>query len=149
LGGSADRGNIGQTCVLERIMRLFGAVVMIAGMVWLVVGCGDAVGPLLGKARSGLVLADSENSARYSFTVVNGAPALTKVEGVEAVRTDSSLVDRATGARYSVEVTAGALTLVRGESVNPGVAQIGLTDSVTAKTYALGVASGALTLTPE
>jgi hypothetical protein len=130
-------------------MRLFGAVVMIAGMVWLVAGCGDAVAPLLGKARSGLVLADSQNAARYSFTIVNGAPALTKVGGAEAEKADSSLVDSTTGAQYSVEVTGGALTLVPGENANPGVAQIGLSDTVTAKPYQLGVASGALTLTPE
>ena len=128
-------------------MRLFGAVVMIAGMVWLAAGCGDAVAPLLGKARSGLVLADSANAAHYSFTVVNGAPALTKIDG--AMATDSTLVDDVTGARYSVEVTGGALTLAPGESASPGVAQIELADSVTAKTYGLGVASGALTLTPE
>ena len=130
-------------------MRLFGAVVMIAGVVWLVAGCGDVVAPLMGKARSGLVLADSASAARYRFTVMNGAPALTKIDSAEAVTPDSSLVDGVTGARYAVEVTGGALTLAPGTSTNSGGARIELADSVTAKTYGLGVASGALTLTPE
>lgn len=130
-------------------MRLFGAVVMIAGMVWLVTGCGAAVAPLLGKVSGGLRLADSASQACYSFTVVNGAPALTKIDGAEAVATESSLVDGVTGARYSVKVTGGALTLAPDQGATPGVAQIELADSVTAKTYGLGVSSGALTLTPE
>ncbi len=38
------------------MMRLFGAVVTIAGMVWMMVGCGSAVAPLVSR---GVALADS------------------------------------------------------------------------------------------
>jgi hypothetical protein len=130
-------------------MRLLGAVVMIAGMVWMTVGCGDAIAPLMGKGHGGLTLTDSVSEAHYSLSVVDGAPVLTAIDGAGAVAADSGLVDSVTGARYSVVVTGGALTLVPGASGSPGVAQIELVDTVTAKTYALAVDSGALTLIPE
>ena len=130
-------------------MRLFGAVVLIAGMVWLTVGCGGAIAPLMGKARGGLTLTDSVSATHYSLSVVDGAPVLTAIEGAGAVATDSGLVDHVTGAHYSLAVTGGALTLVPVESGGPGVAQIELADSVTAKNYALAVDSGALTLIAE
>jgi hypothetical protein len=130
-------------------MRLFGAVVLIVGMVWLTVGCGGSMAPLTGMGRGGLTLTDSVSGAHYSLSVVEGAPVLTAIEGGAAVATDSGLVDSVTGAHYSVAVTGGALTLVPEASGSSGAAQIELADSLTAKTYALAVDSGALTLIPK
>lgn len=132
-------------------MRLFRAVVMIAGTVWLVVGCGGAVAPLVGGAvkgetASGLVLVDSVTQTRYSLSVMDGAASLKATSGAEMVVSEPELVDGATGAKYSLGVARGALSLAPDASGGPGATQIGLADTVTAKTYELAVVRGALTL---
>lgn len=128
-------------------MRLFGAVVIIAGMVWLMVGCGVAIAPATSGATSALTLADSETGAHYELSVADGALTLTGTGSAGTVETDAGLVDSVTGANFSVGLAGGALTLEPGGAA--GVERIGLVDTVTAKTFELAVAGGALTLAAD
>jgi hypothetical protein len=128
-------------------MRLFGAVVIIAGLVWLMVGCGTAIVPVAGGAASGLMLADAESGLHYELRVTDGALTLTGTGNSGTSAKDAELVDDVTGASYEVGVAGGALTLAPGGAA--GAKQIGLEDAVTAKTFELVVADGALTLIPK
>lgn len=127
-------------------MRLFGAVVMIAGMVWLVAGCGSAVARIGGGAISGLVLSDSVTASRFSLSVVDGTPSLTEVAGSAPGVKGAEVIDSVTGGHYSLAVTSGALTLAPDSEATEGVSPIWLADTLTTKTYELAVVSGALTL---
>jgi hypothetical protein len=133
-------------------MRVFGAVVLLAWMVWIMVGCGSAVKAAGGAVVSALTLQDSVTQARYNLTVANGAPTLTSMSGnataavAGTVGSEPELVDGTTGTLYQLGVANGALNLTAEESAGLGVAKIGLADSVTAETYELAVVSGALTL---
>jgi len=125
-------------------MRLFGAVVIIAGLVWLMVGCGVVIAPVTDGATSGLTLLDAESGVHYELSVADGSLTLTGIGSAGTAEADAELVDNVTGVSYQVGVTGGSLTLEPGGAV--GAKQIGLEDTVTAKTFELAVAGGALTL---
>jgi hypothetical protein len=131
------------------MMRRFAAVVLVAGLVLPMVGCGSSLSlPQASEGSSGLILTDSGTETHYSLSVADGALMLTATNSEGTAVANLGLIDSVTGAHYSVTVTDGALTLVPSSITTPGALQIGLADAVTARNYTLAVDSGALILIP-
>lgn len=124
-------------------MRLLGAVVMLAGMVWLMLGCGSSVEQPAGR----LVLKDADSGTNYELALAQGSLSLTDVGASGSAEAGAALTDGVTGTNYDLGVRDGALTLEPGERA--GAQQIALSDTVTSGTSELAVANGALVLTPE
>jgi hypothetical protein len=128
-------------------MRLFGAVVLLAGMVWMMVGCGGST--MTAVSNKALVLKDSDGGAEYTLSVADGGLTLAQVAGTEMTAATPKLVDGVSGVGYLVGVTDGALRLAPEASAAGGMGELGLADTVTGETYELAVVGGALLLSGD